>query len=86
MTLKSLRKLVETASDQKGGWESYRAREKAQAELLHYMPLLLKVAELAKATTKGHEKAREQMIGAYYSVPNTDMHELMDALTALEGK
>lgn len=47
MTIKDLKKLVVLASDQKGGWESYRAREKAQAELLHYLPRLIGVAETA---------------------------------------
>lgn len=74
MTLKDLKKLVSVASEQKGGWESYRAREKALAELMHYMPRLLKVAEAADyvlAVGLSHDEAGDK---------------LKEALTALERK
>jgi hypothetical protein len=83
MTLKDLKKLVSVASEQRGGWESYRAREKALGELLHYMPRLLEVAEKASTITRGHDDSGPR---DYYAVPVIDLSELMDALTALEGK
>lgn len=76
MTLKQLKKLVQVASDQKGGWESYRAREKALGELLHYMPKLLRIADLAQVLLDNYGgEARE-----------SDLDDLSEALTALEGK
>lgn len=72
MTLKDLKKLVSVASEQKGGWESYRAREKALGELLHYMPRLIAIADHAKLYVTESD--------------DTALAELMAALTALERK
>lgn len=75
MTLKALRKLVDLASEQRGGWESYRAREKAQAELLHYMPKLVRIAELAQGYLKGANGTDDNALA-----------ELLDLLAKLEAK
>lgn len=82
MTLKDLKKLVQVASEQKGGWESYRAREKALAELLHYMPRLIAVADAAKDL----ELFRNDGLNGNWVADELAAERLLEALTALEGK
>lgn len=72
MTLKDLRKLVNLAFDSRGGWEAYRAREKAQAELLHYMPILIGIVDYATRYLEDSD--------------DIALAELQDALKAFETK